>query len=334
MSLDLTAIWAVVIVLGVIMYVILDGFDLGIGILFPFAPAPEDRGTMISSVAPVWDGNETWLVLGGAALFGAFPLAFGILLPALYLPLMAFLVALVFRGVAFEFRHRAYRSQAVWNTSFFVGSTLAAFAQGVVLGAFVQGFAVADGRFAGGLFDWLTPFSIFTGFALVAGYALLGATWLILKTEGPLQEWCFAAARRLTVAVALFIVVVSAWTPFLAEDIVERWFGWPGIVVLWPIPLITAAMVAALWRAVSAGRERAPFPLAIGLFVLSFVGLGVSLWPFIVPRAVTIHDAAASPGSQGFLLIGVLILLPLILGYTAYTYRVFRGKVRPDEGYH
>lgn len=334
LTLDLAHIWAVIIVLGVVMYVILDGFDLGLGILFPYAPTSGDRATMMASVAPVWDGNETWLVLGGVALFAAFPLAFSILLPALYLPLMAFLIALVFRGVAFEFRHRAYRSRKIWTWSFTIGSTVAAFAQGIVLGAFVQGFAVEDGVYAGGVFDWLTPFSVVTGMALVVGYALLGACWLIVKTEGALQAWSFRVARGLTVAVAFFLLVVSAWTPFLAEDIVERWFGWPGILFLSPIPVVTALTVAVLWQRLRRQRERGPFPLAVALFLLAFLGLGVSLWPYVVPREVTIAEAAASPASQSFLLVGVLGLLPLILGYTFYTYRVFRGKVKPGEGYH
>ncbi len=334
MSLDLPMIWAAVIIFGVVMYVILDGFDLGLGVLFPFAPDSASRDTMMASVAPVWDGNETWLVLGGAALFAAFPTAFSILLPALYLPLMAFLLALVFRGVAFEFRHRAYRTRAVWTTAFAGGSLVAAFAQGLILGAFVQGLRVEDGQFAGGLLDWLTPFSIVTGLALVVGYALLGACWLIVKTEGALQAWSFRVARRLTVAIAVFILVVSAWTPLLAEDIVERWFSWPGIVVLAPIPVITALVLAGLWQHLGKRREATPFPLAILLFLLCFLGLAVSLWPYAVPREVTIAEAAASETSQMFLLIGVVLLLPVILAYTLFTYRVFRGKVRPGEGYH
>lgn len=334
MSIDLAMVWAAVIVLGVIMYVILDGFDLGLGILFPFAPGPGARDTMMASVAPVWDGNETWLVLGGVALFAAFPAAFAILLPALYLPLMAFLIALVFRGVAFEFRHRAGATRRIWTAAFAGGSTVAAFAQGVILGAFIQGFRVEDGQFAGGLLDWLTPFAVVAGLALVAGYALLGATWTILKTEGQLQAWAFVVARRLTVVVALFVVVVSAWTPVLSEEIARRWFGWPGILFLSPIPLVTAVTVGVLWWTLLHRRERPPFPLAVLLFLLCFLGLAASLWPYVVPRAVTIVEASSSPAAQLFLLVGVLLLLPLILGYTWFAYRVFRGKVRPGEGYH
>lgn len=333
-AVDLGLIWAGIIVLGVAMYVLLDGFDLGLGILFPFAPDERSRDVMMASVAPVWDGNETWLVLGGTALFGAFPAAFAVLLPALYLPLMAFLLALVFRGVAFEFRHRAIQSRVVWTVSFSAGSTVAAFAQGVVLGAFVQGFRVEDGVFAGGLLDWLTPFSLFTGAALVAGYGLLGATWLILKTEGRLQDWAYRMAWRLLLAVLAGLGVVSLWTPLLSDDIAERWFSLPNVLFLWPIPLVTLLDAALLARALKRRRERAPFLHAVGLFLLSFLGLGISLWPYLVPRDMTVAEAASAPAAQGFLLVGVLLLLPLILGYTWYSYHVFRGKVEPDAGYH
>ena len=331
---DLPTIWAVIIAFGVLMYIVLDGFDLGIGILFSWAPGDGERDLMMNSVAPVWDGNETWLVLGGAALFAAFPIAYAILLPALYIPLIAMLLALIFRGVSFEFRFRATRSRRIWDVSFALGSILATFCQGLVLGAFIQGFDVRAGAFVGGLFDWLTPFSVMTGAALVAGYGLLGATWLVMKTEGDLQRWCRRAAQWLMLAVLVFVAAVSIWTPLAEPEIADRWFTWPNLGYLAPVPVITAAAGAALWVSLRRGREVAPFLLSIVLFFLSYLGLGISLWPYVVPRAVTIWQAASGASSQLFLLIGVLILLPIILGYTAYAYRVFRGKVTGAEGYH
>lgn len=329
---DLTLIWAAIIIVGVVAYVILDGFDLGVGVLFPFAHE-QDRSRMMASIAPVWDGNETWLILGGGALFGAFPLAYATLLPALYVPLLLMLFALMFRGVAFEFRAKADRSRRAWSWAFAIGSTVAAFAQGAVLGAFIQGIPVEDGRFAGGPFTWASPFSLFCGVALVCGYGLLGACWLIIKTTGPLQDWCFAAARWLLLAVLAAIAVVSLWTPLIVEDIARRWFTWPNLALLAPVPLLTLLVAGALFLSLRRRRDYAPFVWAVGLFLLAFLGLGISLWPYAVPRAITLHQAAASTMAQGFLLVGVLILLPIILGYTVYVYRVFRGKVGEDEGY-
>ena len=331
---DLTLIWALIIALGVIMYIVLDGFDLGVGILFPFAPTEDDRDIMMASIAPVWDGNETWLVLGGAALFGAFPLAYSLLLPALYVPLTLFLIGLIFRGVAFEFRAKAQTSKQAWNLSFAGGSALATFAQGVVLGSFIQGFPVVDGRPVIEPFGWLTPFSLATGAALMAGYALLGATWLLLKTKGDLQGWCYRAALPLTVAVLAAIVAVSLWTPFAQPDIAARWFAMPQFLVLLPIPAVTAGVGLALILAIRYRREALAFPCAVGLFLLSYAGLAVSLWPYAVPRSITIWQAAAPPESQLFLLVGVLMFLPLVAGYTLYSYYTFRGKVRPEDGYH
>jgi cytochrome d ubiquinol oxidase subunit II len=331
---DLVIVWAAIIVLGVIMYVLLDGFDLGVGILFPFAPSDQDRDLMMTSVAPIWDGNETWLVLGGAALFGAFPLAYAVILSGTYLPLLIMLIALILRGVAFEFRFKAGRSRHWWDKAFYYGSLLATVAQGLVLGAFIQGFEM-DGRdFAGGMFDWLSPFTLLCGLALISGYALLGCTWLIWKTEGELQAWARRLARPLLFAVLAFIGVVSIWTPLLDPGIAERWFSWPNIAYLSPVPLVTALVAFGLYRAVERGREGLPFLLTMALFMLSFLGLGISLWPYVVPPSITIWEAAAAPESQVFLLIGVGIMLPVVLGYTAFSYYVFRGKVRPGEGYH
>jgi cytochrome d ubiquinol oxidase subunit II len=334
MAIDLAFVWAILIAFAVLAYVMLDGFDLGIGILFPASAGPEQRDLMINSVAPVWDGNETWLVLGGGGLLAAFPLAYAVLLPALYAPLTAMLLALVLRGVAFEFRFRTTRAKGLWDYAFWGGSVLAALAQGIALGAFIQGFAVDGRAYAGGWFDWLTPFTILTGIAVVVGYALLGATWLIMKTEGALQDWCFRVTLPLGAAVVGLIVIVSIWTPLLDATIAARWFGWPNIVLVSPVPLLVAASAFALHRAVERRRELLPFLLSQGLFVLSYVGLGISLYPYIVPRSITIWQAAAPPESLIFLLVGALILIPMILAYTAHAYWVFRGKVDPAGGYH
>jgi cytochrome d ubiquinol oxidase subunit II len=331
---SLPVYWALVIAFSVAMYVLLDGFDLGIGILFPFARSHPHRDMMMNSVAPVWDGNETWLVLGGGGLLAAFPIAYGIILPAVYLPIIAMLLGLILRGVAFEFRFKAERSRFLWDRAFAGGSLVAALAQGATLGAFIQGIRVVDGSFAGGAFDWLTPFSAMTGIGLVFGYALLGSTWIVWRTEGELQGWSRKMARRMLIIVILFIALVSLWTPLTEPAIAGRWFSWPDLLYLSPVPLITAACVALLWRGLGQGWEVAPFLLAVGLFLLSFLGLGISLWPYAVPRTLTIWDAAAQPDTQLFILVGVLIFLPLNLGYTGYSYWVFRGKLRGTEGYH
>lgn len=331
---ELILIWTAVIAFGVAMYIVMDGFDLGVGILFPFARHEEWRDVMMDSIAPVWDGNETWLVLGGAGLFGAFPLAYATALPALYVPLILFLVALVFRGIAFEFRHRAETSGWVWNLSFAAGSFVAAFSQGLVLGSFVQGLPIENGQFVGTAMSFLTPFSLFTGLALVVGYGLLGATWLVRKTEGELQDWAFGWAKALAVGLLAIIVAVSLWTPLMQAEIAARWFSMPNLLLLAPIPIVTAIVGLALLLALKARRETSPFVLSISLFLLSYLGLAVSLWPYMVPRAITIWEAAAPPETQKFLLVGVALFLPLVLAYTVIVYRVFRGKVRHGEGYH
>ncbi len=330
---DLALLAAAVMAFAVAMYVLLDGFDLGVGILFPFAPDDAARERMLASVAPVWDGNETWLVLGGVTLFAAFPLAYSVMLPALYLGIILFLTALVFRGVVFEFRPRSTRKY-VWNAAFSAGSSLAAFAQGIVLGTVVEGFELVDGRHVGGAFEFLTPFTLMTGIALVAGYALLGATWLVIKTEGALQDWSYRTARPLALALLGFIALVSVWTPLAEPAIAARWFRWPNLLYLSPVPIVTAALGWGLWTSLRARRERAPFVLSVLLFLLAFGGLTISIWPYIVPRHYTLWDAAAQRSSLAFILTGVAILLPLVLAYTWHTYRIFRGKVRAGDGYH
>ncbi|HKJ94506.1 MAG TPA: cytochrome d ubiquinol oxidase subunit II [Gammaproteobacteria bacterium] len=334
MEFMLANVWAAILAFGVLMYVLMDGFDLGIGILFPFAPDNRSRDLMMNSVAPIWDGNETWLVLGGGGLMAAFPVAYATLLPAMYLPALLMLIALIFRGVSFEFRFKAHTSRHVWDRAFFGGSLCATFAQGIVLGSFIQGFDTRGGQFVGSAFDWLTPFSLFVGLALVGGYALLGATWLIVKTEGPLQRWAYRTAQTLAWWLLAAIAVVSLWTPFLDQSIAARWFGWPGIAFFSPVPLLTALALWALFWSLRKRHTLRPFLFALALFWLSYSGFIISLWPNVVPPNITIYDAAAAPESQLFLLVGVAFLVPLILAYTAYTYYIFRGKVRADEGYH
>jgi len=345
MAFWLPAIWSVVIAVGVLMYVVMDGFDLGIGLLFPFARDERERDVMMTSVAPIWDGNETWLVLGGGGLLAAFPVAYATILPALYLPIMLMLMGLIFRGVAFEFRAKASdANKPWWNLSFAGGSALATLMQGIALGAFIQGFdvkitgggagAVTTAVYTGGAFDWLTPFAIACGLALMLGYGLLGAGWLIMKTEGELQDWAYERAEYLLGGVVLSLIVVSIWTPFLHPMIQERWFAWPNILLLSPVPVVTAVVVIQLWRALQKRREIQPFLLAIGAFLLSYLGLGISLYPYVVPHAITVWEGASAASSLIFMLVGVAILLPVILVYTGYCYWVFRGKVRPEEGYH
>ena len=335
MGIDLPLLWAIIIGFGLMMYVIMDGFDLGIGILFPFVRDREDRDVMVNSVAPVWDGNETWLVLGGAALLAAFPLAYAVILSALYLPLMMMLAGLIWRGVAFEFRFKADDAhKPFWDKAFMWGSYVATFSQGLALGGFINGFEVRDGAYAGGFLDWLSPFSLFTGFALLIGYALLGATWLIMKTEGELQQRMRALGRPIALAVLAAVVVVSLWTPFAHADIAARWFSLPNLFFFAPVPVLVALATWALLKSLGGDSHAAPFLLALFLLFLGYTGFGISLWPNIIPPAISIWDAAAPPQSMGFTLVGALFIIPCILAYTAWSYYVFRGKVKPDEGYH
>jgi cytochrome d ubiquinol oxidase subunit II len=333
MTIDLAFIWAGLIAFSVLAYVVMDGFDLGIGILFPFHKSESDRDRMMNSVAPVWDGNETWLVLGGGGLFAVFPLAYAVIMPALYAPIIIMLLALVFRGVAFEFRWRTRRGKFVWDWAFAAGSIAATFTQGIALGTIVQGIPVADRAYAGGWWNWLTAFSVFTGIALIVGYALLGAGWLILKTDGALQEKSRRFALVLAPATLVLIGLVSLWTPFLEPLYMERWFTWPRMLYTVPVPVLVAASAYVLIRGIVKREELTPFLASLALFVLSYIGIGISFYPYIVPPTLTIWDAAAPDESLGFLLIGAVVLIPIILAYTAYAYWVFRGKVG-TEGYH
>jgi cytochrome bd ubiquinol oxidase subunit II len=335
MGIDLPLLWAIIIGFGLMMYVIMDGFDLGIGILFPFVQDRDDRDVMVNSVAPVWDGNETWLVLGGAALLAAFPLAYAVILSALYLPLMLMLAGLIWRGVAFEFRFKADEGhKPFWDKAFIWGSYIATFSQGLALGAFINGFEVKDGSYAGGLFDWLTPFSLFTGIGMLIAYALLGATWLVMKTEGALQRRMRTLGRPITLAVLGLIVVVSLWTPLAHAEIARRWFSLPNLFFFAPVPVLVVLATWALLKTLAGEGNAAPFLLSLVLLFLGYSGLAISLWPNIIPPAISIWDAASPPQSLGFALVGALFIIPFILAYTAWSYYVFRGKVRAGEGYH
>jgi cytochrome d ubiquinol oxidase subunit II len=329
----LPVIWATLIGIAVAMYVILDGFDLGIGILFPFARSESERDQMMRSIAPFWDGNETWLVLGGGGLWVAFPRAYAVIMPAFYLPVIVMLLSLVFRGIAFEFRTIS-RSKTWWNRAFNIGSTLAAFAQGVILGGLIHGIPVRDGAYSGGALDWATPFALLCGLALIAGYGLLGATWLGMKTEGPVAERARAQSKRFLIAVLAFIAAVSVWTPLSEPRIAARWFSLPNFYFLWPVPVVTALVAYAAWRWIGERRDVPPFLAAVVLFLLGYLGLVISNFPYLVPPTLTVWDTAAAPASQIFMLIGTLVLLPIILGYVAFIYWLFRGKVREGESYH
>jgi cytochrome d ubiquinol oxidase subunit II len=329
----LPAIWAALIGTAVALYVILDGFDLGIGLLFPFARSERERDQMMRSIAPFWDGNETWLVLGGAGLLVAFPLAYAVIMPALYLPVIVMLLGLIFRGIAFEFRTIS-NSKTAWNFAFTAGSAVATFAQGVVLGGLIQGIKVADNAYAGGPLDWATPFALVCGLALLAGYALLGATWLVMKTEGAVAERARDHAKIILLIVLIFMVLVSLWTPLAQPRIADRWFVLPNILYLWPVPVVTALLAYGLWRALEKRHETTPFLAAVGLFLLGYLGLVISNFPYLVPPSLTVWQTAAAPSSQVFMLLGTLFLLPMILGYITFIFWIFRGKVREGESYH
>ncbi|WHP33376.1 cytochrome d ubiquinol oxidase subunit II [Trabulsiella odontotermitis] len=336
MGIDLSVIWFVIIVFATLMYIVMDGFDLGIGVLFPLTRDPEDRDVMVNSVAPVWDGNETWLVLGGAGLFGAFPLAYAVIVDALTIPLTLMLIGLIFRGVAFEFRFKATPShRPFWDKAFIGGSLLATFSQGVVVGAVLNGFSVTDRAYTGGPLDWLTPFSLFCGVGLVIAYALLGATWLVMKSENPLQAKMRGAAKKLLLALLAVIAIISLWTPLTHSAIAARWFSLPNLFFLAPVPLLVITLSVWLWRELANPAHHAsPFLLTLGLIFLGFSGLGISIWPHLIPPDITLWQAAAPPQSQGFMLVGALLIIPIILVYTVWSYYVFRGKVQHGEGYH
>lgn len=334
MMLDLVPLWAGILSLAVLMYVLLDGFDLGVGILFFFRRHDEDRDMMVASVAPIWDFNETWLILGSGGLLAVFPLAFAVVMPAVYFPILLMLLGLLFRGVAFEFRDAPGARKHLWNTAFAYGSLIATYMQGVVLGNFIRGFPVSGRSFAGTSWDWIAPFPLLTGLGLVVGYSLLGATWLFMKTEGELQEWARRMARWFLFGLLAFILMVSVWTPLEEPRIAQRWFSFPNLLYFSPVPILTMALALTLWHALNRGRDVLPFLCTMGLFILSYTGLIISLWPYVAPPSITLWDAATAPMSQQFLMVGTMFLLPVILLYVFWSYWVFRGKVRGDIGYH
>ena len=330
----LTVLFAFIIAFAILAYVAMDGFDLGLAILFPLFPARRDRDVMMNSVAPLWDGNETWLVMGGGAMFAAFPMAYAILMPALYTPLIIMLLGLVFRGVAFEFRFRIDADENIWDLAFFGGSLAAALAQGVALGAVLQGIKVTGRAYSGGWFDWLTPFSMLTGIATVAAYCLLGASWIVMKTSGDLQVRAFQMTKYALGATLFFIGAISLATPFLQGHYYQKWFTFPSIILTAPVPVAVVLFTWGLWTSLRKRHDVFPFVLSLCLFAVTFGGLGISIFPYIIPESVTIWDAAAPEKSQNFMLVGVGVLIPIILAYTAYSYWIFRGKVDPNAGYH
>ncbi|CUU25179.1 cytochrome d ubiquinol oxidase subunit II [Duffyella gerundensis] len=335
MGIDLSIIWFTIIVFSTLMYIVMDGFDLGIGILFPFNKDAVERDMMVNTVAPVWDGNETWLVLGGAALYGAFPLAYAVIADALAIPLTVMLFGLIFRGVAFEFRFKATVShRAFWDKSFIFGSVVATFSQGVAVGAILNGFPVVNRTFAGSALDWLAPFPLFCGVGLVLAYALLGATWLIMKTDNALHQKMSKLVPPLLLALLAAIAVISIWTPLSHASIAHRWFTLPNLFWFLPVPVLVVLCAWGLLKAVKRHAHYTPFLLTLALIFLGFTGLGISIWPNIIPPSISIWDAASPPQSQGFMLVGGLLIIPVILCYTFWSYYVFRGKITPDEGYH
>lgn len=333
--LDLPLIWGGLIATAVFVYVIVDGFDLGVGILFPFAPMDKCRDRMMNSILPFWDANETWLVLGGGGLFAAFPLAYSVVMPALYLPITAMLLGLIFRGIAFELRFKAPEgSRQLWDYIFHFGSLFATFMQGMVLGGFVQGIKVEGREFAGGSLDWVTAFSMLTGVSLVFGYTLLGSTWLVMKTEDITQEWARKTASYVVIFVGICMAAVSLSMLFVNERTWPLWLGTPNVFFLAPIPLITLSLFLGIWKNLHNGNEFRPFIYTIFVFLMGFIGLAVSLWPFVVPFSITLWDGAAAPESQSIMLIGALLLLPVVLTYTGYCYYLFRGKSSHEHSHY
>ena len=332
-SATLTQVWAGLIVFVVFAYVVMDGFDLGVGLL---VPERGDRDVMMNSLAPVWDGNETWLILGGGGLFAAFPLAYAVLMPALYPLVIAMLLGLIFRGVAFEYRWRTERGRWVWDGAFIGGSLVAAMSQGMILGAIVQGVEVSGRAYGGGWWDWATPFTFLTGVAVACGYLLLGTTWLVMKTTDELQARMRHLAWYFGLGTIGFIGAVSLATLFVDNEYyMERWFGGWRLAFSVLIPAAVGAIALYMFRSLRVHHhEYRPFVLALVLFALCFFGLSISLYPNIVPPSLTMFEAASPVKSQTFMLVGVAITMPMIIAYTAYAYWIFRGKIDPAHGYH
>lgn len=318
--------------LVIALYVTLDGFDLGVGILFPFAPRSADRDAMMRSLAPMWDGNETWLVLGGMVLLAGFPTAFSILLPAFYVPLALMLLGLVLRGVAFEFRSQKGALEIGWSTAFSGGSLLAGFCQGAILGAFVEGrILVVGNRFAGGPFDWVSFFSVATGLGVVAGYAMLGAGWLIWRTNGNTQVFAREIARPALLGAGSAVALVSVWTPLESHLIAVRWFSFPNLLILAPLPIVAIVAWVVAWRSLWVKeREWLPFAASIVLFVSALLGVGISVWPAAIPGVMTIWEGVSAPRTQMIVAWALIMIVPVILSYVGFSYWVFRGKI-PDQ---
>ncbi|SFM88547.1 cytochrome d ubiquinol oxidase subunit II [Thioclava dalianensis] len=327
-------IWAAIIAFAVLTYVVLDGFDLGVGIMFPFLGSDDNRTRAMNSVAPVWDGNETWLVMGGGGLLAVFPLAYGVILNALYVPLIVMLLALAFRGVAFEFRGKTRRWRPLWDKAFFGGSLVATLAQGAVLGGLLQGPSVTGRTFSGGPLDWLSWFSLGTALALVAGYVMLGAAWIVLKTSDDLYDRARRFGEKALLITLVFILLASLATPFLNPEYFRRWFAFPGILLSALVPLLLLLCGYGYWWAIRSDRGLVAYLSGIGIFILSFIGLGLSIFPYIVPTSITIREAASGAASQMFVFVGAVIFLPIILSYTAYAYWVFRGKTSEHDHHH
>ncbi|OTA16236.1 cytochrome d ubiquinol oxidase subunit II [Xenorhabdus vietnamensis] len=335
MGIDLPLIWFLIIIFSTMMYIVMDGFDLGIGILYPTIKEKSDRDLMMNSVAPVWDGNETWLVLGGAGLFGAFPLAYAVILDALAIPLTIMLLGLIFRGVAFEFRFKATpRHQHLWDKAFIIGSILATFMQGVVVGVVIEGFPVENRVYTGSYLDWLAPFPLFCGFGLAIAYALLGCGWLVMKTEGHLQQQMYRVLRPLALLMLTIITIISIWTPLSHSTIAGRWFSLPNLFFFMPVPLLVLWSSWQLLKANQKSSHYTPFLAALLLIFMGFTGLGISIWPNIIPPFISYEEAASPPQSLGFMLVGALFIIPIILTYTFWSYYVFRGKITHEQGYH
>jgi cytochrome d ubiquinol oxidase subunit II len=331
---DLLALtWCGIIAFGVIMYVILGGFDLGIGIMSVFFRKEHDRDLMISAILPVWDGNQTWLVFGGAALYGAFPAAFSAILPIMYIPIFVMVIALLFRGVAFEFRLKAIKTKRLWEICFFAGSIIATLCQGLILGTFVRGFTLPTGAEYSSIEQWFNPFGIACAIALIFGYVLLGANFLIIKTTGDLQKKCYAIANKAQYFILAGFIMVSVWSPFLDATIKDRWFNPENIPYLAILPVITLALLVTHWIAIKKKIEHFPFWCAIGMFIMCYIGFIISSYPYIVPRQMTYIEAASDKSSLLFMLVGACVMMPPLLYYTYYCYKIFSGKVTEKIGY-
>ena len=335
---NITVVWTGVVVFALFMYVLLDGMDLGIGILFPYAKNKYFRDQMMNAIAPVWDGNETWLIMGGVALFCAFPVVYAAFLPSVYIPLILMLMGLILRGVAFEFRFKSKATQGrmLWNTAFSFGSLLATFCQGIILGSFIHGTNIENGQFVGGPFDCFHGFSVIIALALIFTYGLLGACWLIRKTDGEIREWVTLQAKILFPLMIVGLVFISVWSPYSDEIIYNRWFTAPTLYYVAAIPILMAIVLFFLYRSLYTNPDvdRRPYQLMILMVILGFVGLGISFFPYALPKTLTIWEAASPLNTQVFALIGIVIMMPVVLCYTAYTYYVFRGKVTENMSHH